>query len=447
PLAPHELAADPVAQRRAVAADGRELRADLVLLPRVKVHEVAYVGMTGWWAPSAVACAALWFPTFWFPDEAWSASATLEVELLSARTGKVIYGPSEFPAREEASFDDFERGWDLWAVWGIPLLTSTSWFGVQESNLQAVEAELMPRTIAASERALLKDVTAYLGRVPVKLEATEPQTIALVVGIDRHESAAIPPLECAENDARAIEKFLRSPQGGALGDRSLRALVGRDATRAAIREFLDVDLARTAPADRVVVYFAGYGAVKAPARFLVAADTDPARLEETAISMDDVAAALDRAPAEKVLLILDTSWGGDIAGRTLPAARPAAGEAVDPRFLERLMTRPGRFVVTAADLGGTAQEYVPERHGVFTMILEQGLREKGATKGAGSRVSLLEIVEYLRERVPPSSSLIGERQDVRLYGDRSAAGAVTIIQGGEAGSVPAGLPGGKDRRP
>src|SRR5688500_4583958 len=43
-----DLPDDLAGQRRTLAAAARELRTDLVLIPRVKVHEVAYVGMTGW---------------------------------------------------------------------------------------------------------------------------------------------------------------------------------------------------------------------------------------------------------------------------------------------------------------------------------------------------------------------------------------------------------------
>jgi hypothetical protein len=460
-IPPHESSPDLAAQRRELAAAGRELRADLVLVPRVKVNEVAYVGMTGWWVPSMLCCVTLWFPTFWFPDETWAASETIEAELLSARTGKVIWGPSQFAARREADMNDFDRGWDLLGPWGIPLFSDNGALGVQESNCAAVEASLMPEVAAEAERRMLKELHGYLRRVPVKLEATEPQSFALVVGVDRYASASIPPLECAESDAHAIAKELREPAGGGLTDRTLKLLAGKDATRAAIMEFLNVDLAKMAPADRAFVYFAGYGAVLADPqirpddprdpqkgygyrKYLVAADTDPKRLEETGIALDAFADALERSPAEKVVLVFDTSWGGDIAGRTLPLARPAQGDVLDKGFLERLVARPGRFVLTAADLSGTAQEYAPERHGVFTMILEQGLREVNADK-VGSRVTLGEVFDYLKERVPPSSSLVGERQDVQLFGDRATAATVILVD--RTRSISTSNPQNDDRRP
>jgi hypothetical protein len=70
------------------------------------------------------------------------------------------------------------------------------------------------------------------------------------------------------------------------------------------------------------------------------------------------------------------------------------------------------------------------------MILEQGLREIGVDK-PGARVSLLDLCEYLRERVPPSSSLVGERQDIQLFGDRAAAAAVVIVDRGRTAAGPA----------
>lgn len=439
---PHEVSPELDAHRRELAAAARELRSDLVLIPRMKAHEVAYVGASGWWVPSALLCASLWWPTFFLPDEEWSATAAIEAELVSARTGKVIWGPIEFRASRADTFDDFRRGWDLCGPFGIPLFPQSETFGVQEVNCRRVEMELMPEALAEAERALLKSLQGYLAHVKIEIKAVEPQTLALVAGIDAHQDPSIAPLECAESDARAIAKTLRDPAGGGLTDRTLTEAIGSRATRAQILEFFNVTLAKAAPADRAIVYFAGYGAVapdtslksedpRDPAKgygyrkYLVAFDTDPKRLDETAIPLDAIAEALERSPAEKIVLIFDTSWGGDIAGRTLAQARPAQGDALDRSFLERLVSRPGRFVVTAADVGGTAQEYPPERHGVFTMILDQALREIGQDRRG--RASLADVFEYLRERVPPSSSLVGERQEVQLFGDRAAAETVILV--------------------
>ena len=67
------------------------------------------------------------------------------------------------------------------------------------------------------------------------------------------------------------------------------------------------------------------------------------------------------------------------------------------------------------------------------------LAEVGADK-PGSRVTLADVMDYLTDRLPPSSSLVGDRQDAQVYGNRAAAAAVVLLtRGGAApkGAAPA----------
>jgi uncharacterized caspase-like protein len=126
-----------------------------------------------------------------------------------------------------------------------------------------------------------------------------------------------------------------------------------------------------------------------------------------------------------VLLILDASFGGDVAGRTLPQGRPRTGDGLSRAFLDRLVTRPGRFVLTSCDPNETAQEYAAEGRGIFGLVLEQALAEAGARAPDG-RLRLADLAGYLAERVPPSSALLGQSQNPLLLGDRGEAAAVIL---------------------
>src|SRR5690606_10237138 len=104
--------------------------------------------------------------------------------------------------------------------------------------------------------------------------------------------------------------MLGAPQFGAGGvpPERLRVLVDEEATLANVRAALLEFLGQASRDDVVVIFFAGHGTPD-PARrdelYLVMHDTDPARLATTALPMREVAHAIQRIRADRVLLFAD----------------------------------------------------------------------------------------------------------------------------------------------
>jgi hypothetical protein len=235
---------------------------------------------------------------------------------------------------------------------------------------------------------------------------------AVVIGVGQYESADIPDLEYAPNDARAVRDFLMSDAAGPFDE--VLYLENERATGAAMREALFVFLQQADWDDLVVIYYAGHGAPD-PGRpdnlYLLPTDTDLNALAATGFPMWDVKTALRRQiAAERVLVIADACH----------SAGTADGDAVgggDTNEIaggfQQLFTPSRRLMLTAADTNEFSLEDARwGGHGVFTHFLLDGLR------GAGDRdqngiVTVTELYEHVSGEVRGAT---GGRQNPQISG-------------------------------
>ncbi|MFC1707059.1 caspase domain-containing protein [Planctomycetota bacterium] len=394
------------AQRATIMNAADELNADLVLCPRFKRYDTSYVESTGWWVPSWLTGFVLWFPTFWFPDERWAATVELEWELIHLRTGETMWSTSDVE-RTLAAMNDFDRGWDVFGPWGIPLFTN-SFLGVEDRNFRKVGESLLPVSVSRAEGELLLRLGEYLDKNPITAKGASSQTFCLVIGVNSPGHGTLPNLCCAARDAIAIADYLKDPNGAAVGSKRISLLVNQDATYDKVSEFFDVQLQMLSERDRVFVYFAGYaGRDRSGNGYLTLFDTDPSNLLGTGLPIEKITNLFGRE--QRATVILDTSFGGK-RGRTIRGQRRGGeGKPFDRGVLEAAaQLRRGSFLFAASDVEESAQEYEPEGHGIFTLVLLQGLY--AADVDEDGQVSLGEVVRWVEEQVPSASSALGERQ-------------------------------------
>lgn len=198
---------------------------------------------------------------------------------------------------------------------------------------------------------------------------------ALVIGINKYKyKDEIPLLDYARNDALEIANVLRERFG--FRRDHVKVLLDARANGKAIRkEFLK--LTRSAPDDRVVVFFAGHGGRMRGRRgdvgFLIPVD---GRRDDvhSLIRWDELTGSADQLiPAKHLFLIIDACYGGLAMKRG-----PSFGAM---RFLEDLLCRYSRQVLTA----GKGDELVADGNGVnghsiFTSHLLDALAGAAATR-------------------------------------------------------------------
>lgn len=133
------------------------------------------------------------------------------------------------------------------------------------------------------------------------------RTIRVVsVGVGTVPDNWLPKLESPENDAKAIARSLKEPDGCAVPDELVDPpLIGAVATRDAVRDRLKVVIEQSGPGDTVLFYFAGHGVQTEDDFYLCTSEADPSDLGKTAISGADLGGLIDAANCRGVLAVLD----------------------------------------------------------------------------------------------------------------------------------------------
>ena len=147
----------------------------------------------------------------------------------------------------------------------------------------------------------------------------------------------------------------------------------------------------------VFVYYSGHGAPDHGSKqaYLVPWDGEPGDLTDTAYPLSQFYADLNKLPAKRVLVALDSCFSG-AGGRSVLAkgARPLM-----VRVSNDVPTN-GKLVVFSASKGdqisGTVEK---EGHGAFTYYFLKGLNGRGMSKNRAGHVTVGSLYGYLAPMV------------------------------------------------
>ena len=272
-------------------------------------------------------------------------------------------------------------------------------------------------------------VTGTSAAIPTPVAGAGPKIAtrwAVVIGVGDYENKSVPKLRFAESDADAMYRLLTTRAGY---ERANVLLLTDKAPekptlqniRLALGDFLPRKTARN---DMVLIYYAGYGAPDVDvtrkeadglAKYLIPRNVQPESLRKTAFAMDEIPGMLARVPAERVVLLFDTSYGGPSGGRTF-AGSQARSRTLSEQFLERIATSRGRLVITASGPNEVALESADLGHGLFTYYVLEGLSGKADRNGDGV-VTVAELYPYVEEQVERRARAAGGRQRPLMKGD------------------------------
>ena len=232
--------------------------------------------------------------------------------------------------------------------------------------------------------------------------ALKPKLYALIIGVADYVNPDYK-LQLAAKDASDFKAALDNQKGGLYAEVNVRLLKDREATSAAIREGLDWLSRQTTSRDVAILYFAGHGEIDARSNrfYILPAEADAARLFSTAISREDISAAMEQVPG-KAVVFLDACHSGAIAANG-QKARGLGTFNVNDVVKDLANADNGLVLFTAATGKQLSLEDTAWGNGAFTKALVEGLGIQG-TKGKANvlnqgAITLSELETYVAERV------------------------------------------------
>jgi hypothetical protein len=250
------------------------------------------------------------------------------------------------------------------------------------------DASEVPATLRASEVTVKSDVDD----VPKLAVAPRKNDYAIVIGIERYRQK-LPHADFAAHDAQTMTEYLSK-----LGypDENVVTLINDHAAKSDLEKYLEKWLPTNASSgSSVFIYYSGHGApnVASGDAYLVPYDGDPSFIDETGYSLKRMYAALEKLPAKRVIVALDSCFSG-AGGRSVLAkgARPLVTKISTDSIPK------GVTVLAASSAEQISNTYDQKGHGLFTYFLLKGIKTKDVVRPDGS-LDIPSLFAYVKPQV------------------------------------------------
>ncbi|MGB2863169.1 MAG: DEAD/DEAH box helicase [Sedimentisphaerales bacterium] len=237
---------------------------------------------------------------------------------------------------------------------------------------------------------------------------------ARFIGINKHLDTQIRDLIGARRDATALWALFCD----SIPRIKAELIVDEEASTKKLRRALSETLEQATPDDTVILSFAGHGTND---HRLVMYDTIKEELDDTTISMEEIATLFKKSKARAVLLILDCCFSGGAPARIFEDS-PISRRSDMP--LDELAGK-GRIIITASNVNEPAWEHPKTRHGLLTKALIEVLQN-----GSNS-IDLTTAMNEVMNRVRADAGRIGKSQTPVLLGFIEGGLAIPVLKPGE----------------
>ncbi len=248
-----------------------------------------------------------------------------------------------------------------------------------------------------------------------RTSSTNPDAVAVIIGVRNYKNPDVPIVEYALNDALVFKEyavralgikpeniiFLSDPTKGDLE----RVFGSSRKPRGQLYNFLKKDKSD------VFVFYSGHGApdLTSHEAYLVPSDADPNYISMNGYSLQGLIDNLNALPARNTVLILDACFSGKShAGTLIAQASPLMTVVSKPKY--------GKVNVYASSSSDEISSWYQEKqHGMFTYFFLKGMQTLGQNKQA---VTAAGLRDYVAERLPPvARRLHGREQTPEHSGD------------------------------
>lgn len=261
---------------------------------------------------------------------------------------------------------------------------------------------------------------------------TYPQGHALLIGVAKYRHVSSLPVAVL-NDVTDIAETLSSTSYCAYPPANIVTLLDAEATRVAVLQKLDELSTRVDSDDTACIFFSGHGAILgSPSNersVLITVDSDPADIENTSISSNELASALAKIKAKRLLVFIDAchAGGAAISKNLVDNKGNELKSGYSKDVFSKLASGSGRALMASCRADEISVILTGHRNSVFTTVLLAGLRG-AADKSNSGLIKVFDLFDYLSEEVP---KLIADGQHPIFKADDLEDNfAVALSQGG-----------------
>src|SRR5262245_53578549 len=212
--------------------------------------------------------------------------------------------------------------------------------------------------------------------------------IAILIGNSEFsEESSLSGLRCPQRDVEGLAAALTAQETGLFAE----PLIFINEPHNKILPAINRVFKQAGRQDQILIYYSGHGKQdNAGSLHLATADTEVDALETTSIAVDSFRRLIDNYACKQVALILDCCFGG------------AAGKDFLKGGVDDQLQQVGRgiYVLTASTATQTAREKDGDEYSLLTKHILHGIAYGEADQDDDGLVSMDDLYEYVRARVP-----------------------------------------------
>ncbi len=196
-------------------------------------------------------------------------------------------------------------------------------------------------------------------------------------------------LRCPKNDVEGLAETLTSPDYGLFSD----PMISINDPHHKILPAINRVFKHAHRTDQILIYYSGHGKPDAAGHlYLAASDTESDALETTSIAVGTLRRLIDNYACKQIALILDCCFSGAADKDFL---KGAVDDALQQTFHDR-----GIYILTASSPSENAREKEGDQYSLFTKHILQGIKQGEADRDGDGLISMSDVYEYVRQRVP-----------------------------------------------
>ncbi|CAM8623317.1 Caspase domain containing protein [Oxalobacteraceae bacterium] len=268
-------------------------------------------------------------------------------------------------------------------------------------------------TITVARQAVSQSSNQSASLKPENIKrAPARDAVAIIIGIQNYKR--VPKAEFANSDAKEFYEY--AIRGLGIKPENIKLLLDEEADEVELYKAFQnwLPLQVTKNKTDVFVFYSGHGlpAPDGKSLYFLPHGVDKQFIEKTAVSQQEVIAALVASKPKSVTMFIDACYSGQTrSGEMMIASvRPLAVKS-------EVSVYPSNFTVISASSNDQYSSSSPElKHGIFSFYLMKGM-EGDADGNKDGKITAGEMQEYLSDKVSRQAMSMSRKQDTQLVGD------------------------------